>query len=267
MDGFFLPSMMSSRVAGSLDTRLLSKRQYDAAYLNSLGCILTSSSHLYLRPLSKIYIYGLTMILLVGDKMKVKREIIAGVAAIVAVLIMSYAFASVFVYYPVTVNLSPVNPPIKFQTGNNANQKDLGGGGDPYTSNTIKVDIGSDGASLTLTLHPTKQYNYYKDVSRIRNTDGKAYYITVRVVTAASLPSGSVARLLIYNALSGGTLVANVNLLATGDTSATATIPADAVWRIDLYIYIPEGSTASATSASLQLIYSPSSETPPTVPP
>ena len=199
------------------------------------------------------------------------REIATGIAAIVAVLMMSYAFTSVFVYYPVTVNLSPVSPPIKFLDGSNANQNDLGGGGSPYTSNTIGVTIGSDGASLTLTLHPTKQYNYYRNVSLIQNTDGKAYYITVRVNTAASLPAGSQARLLIYDRPSGGSLVANVNLLATGDTSASATISASgnpgSIWRIDLYIFIPEGASVSATSSSLQLIYSPSSETPPTVPP
>jgi hypothetical protein len=200
-----------------------------------------------------------------------RRPATALSVALAIAIILSYAFASVFVYYPVTVNLSPVNPPIRFQDGSNANREDLGGSGSPYTSNRIEVTIGSDGASLTLTLHPTKQHNYYRNVSLIQNTDGKAYYITVRVVSPATLPPGSQARLLIYNAPSGGTLVANVNLLATGDTSATATIAASgnpgSIWRIDLYIFIPEGSTVSATSASLQLVYSPSNETPPTVPP
>jgi hypothetical protein len=200
---------------------------------------------------------------------RLKRPALAPSVALAIAIILSYAFASVFVYYPVTVNLSPVNPPIRFQPGSNANRDDLGGGGSPYTSNTIGVIIGSDGASLTLTLHPTKQHNYYKDVSRIQNTDGKAYYITVRVKNAVnpSLPSSSVARLLIYSDPSGVTLVADVDLLATGDTSASA-IPAGAVWRIDLYIKIPEGSAVSGTyTAEIQLIYSPSSETPPIVPP
>jgi hypothetical protein len=164
-----------------------------------------------------------------------------------------------------------VSPPIKFLAGSNANQSDLGGGGSPYVSNTIGVIIGPNSTSLTLTLHPTIQHNYYRNVSLIQNTDGKAYYITIRVVTPASLPPGSQARLLIYNAPSGGSIVANVNLLTTGDTTASATIAASgspgSVWRIDLHIYIPEGSTVSATSASLQLIYSPSDETPPTLPP
>jgi hypothetical protein len=203
---------------------------------------------------------------------KVKREIVASIAAIVAVLMMSYAFASVFVYYPINVSLQPVSPPIRFIGGSNANQSDLGGSGDPYTSNTIGVTIGSNGASLTLTLHPTRQHNYYRNVSLIQNTDGKAYYITVRVDPAAPaiLPSGSQARLLIYNAPSGGTLVANVNLLSGGDTTASATIAASgnpgSVWRIDLYIFIPEGPSVSGTSAQIQLIYSPSNETPPTLP-
>jgi hypothetical protein len=202
---------------------------------------------------------------------KLKRPALALPVALAIAIILSYAFASVFVYYPVIVNLSPVNPPIRFQPGSNANQNDLGGGGSPYTSNTIVVVIGSDGASLELTLHPTRQHNYYRDVSRIVNTDGKAYYITVRVVTAipaADLPSGFVARLLIYNAPSGGSIVADVNLLSEGDTpTPPVAIPAGAVWRIDLYIFIPEGLPVSPTYAEIQLIYSPSSETPPEVPP
>jgi len=191
---------------------------------------------------------------------RLKKQALALSVALAIAIILSYAFASVFVYYPVIVNLSPVSPPIRFQPGSNAGSEDLGAG------NTIDVSIGPDGASLTLTVHPTKQHNYYKDVSRIENTDSKAYYVTIRVITAASLPAGSEARLLIYNDPSGGSLVANVNLLSTGDTSVGA-IPAGEVWRIDLYILIPEGLAVSTTSASLQLIYSPSSETPPTVPP
>jgi hypothetical protein len=202
---------------------------------------------------------------------KLKKQALALSVALAIAIILSYAFASVFVYYPVTVILSPVNPPIKFIGGSNANQSDLGGGGSPYTSNTIGVIIGPNSTSLTLYLHPTIQHNYYRNVSLIVNTDGKAYYITVRVVTAitaASLRPMSQARLLIYDAPSGGSIVANVNLLSTGDTpTPPVAIPAGAVWRIDLYIFIPEGSTVSGTpTANLQLIYSPSNETPPTLP-
>jgi hypothetical protein len=197
---------------------------------------------------------------------RLKRPALALSVALAITIILSYAFASVFVYYPITVSLQPVSPPIRFLDGSNANRDDLGGSGSPYVSNTIGVTIGSDGANLALTLHPTKQHNYYKDVSRIENTDGKAYYITIRVNTPASLPPGSEARLLIYDAPSGGTKVVDVSLRATGDTSPVS-IPAGAVWRIDLHIYIPEDSTASPTSASLQLIYSPSNEAPPSIPP
>jgi hypothetical protein len=200
---------------------------------------------------------------------RLKRPAFALSVALAIAIILSYAFASVFVYYPITVYLSPVNPPIRFLAGSNANQSDLGGGGSPYVSNTIGVIIGPNSTSLTLYLHPTIQHNYYRNVSLIVNTDGKAYYITIRVNSAANLPAGSQARLLIYNAPSGGSLVASVNLLATVETSAIISASGDpgSVWRIDLHIYIPEGSSVSATSASLQLIYSPSNETPPTLPP
>ncbi|MDT7895223.1 MAG: hypothetical protein RQ855_03385, partial [Desulfurococcales archaeon] len=73
-----------------------------------------------------------------------KKPALALSVALAIAIILSYAFASVFVYYPLTVNLSPVSPPIKFLAGSNANQSDLGGGGSPYTSNTIGVTIGSD---------------------------------------------------------------------------------------------------------------------------
>jgi len=196
---------------------------------------------------------------------RLKKPALAQSVALAIAIILSYAFASVFVYYLVTVNLSPVNPPIKFIGGSNANQSDLGG------SNTIGVIIGPNSTSLTLYLHPTIQHNYYRDVSRIENTDSKAYYITVRVNTPAGLPSGSVARLLIYDAPSGGSIAIDVNLLTTEDTptppASPVAIPAGAVWRIDLYILIPEDSDPSGTYAEIQLIYSPSDETPPEVPP
>ncbi|MEM2472969.1 MAG: hypothetical protein QXI64_10405 [Sulfolobales archaeon] len=191
------------------------------------------------------------------------------IAAITALAMLSVAYAGVFVYYPINVSLSPVNPPIVFAQGINAGQSDLGGGGTPYTSNIIVASPGSNGASLSITLHPTYQHNYYYNLSLIINNDGKAYYITFRVLTAMTLPAGSAARLIIFNAPSGGSKVADVNLLATGDTSATAPIPAGGKWRIDIYILIPEGSTLpSSASATLQLIYSPETGvSPPSVPP
>ena len=58
-------------------------------------------------------------------------------------------FASVFVYYPATITVSPVIPPVVFATGSNAGQPDLGYG------NTIQVITGSNGTKLDVTIHPT----------------------------------------------------------------------------------------------------------------
>jgi len=199
---------------------------------------------------------------------RLKRPALALSVALAIAIILSYAYSAVFVYYPMNVILRPVDPPIIFSPGSNANQNDLGGQNNPYDSNKIDVNTGLQGTVLSLTLHPTYQYNYYYNLSLIVNNDGKAYYITLKVKQAASLPPDSVARLLVYNAPSGGDEVADVSLLSTGDT-ATAQIPAGGVWRIDVYIYIPEGNTLpSQTSAEVQLIYSPETGvTPPIVPP
>ena len=200
---------------------------------------------------------------------RLKRPALALSVALAIAIILSYAYSGVFVYYPINVSLQPVNPPITFSPGSNANQNDLGGGGNPYVSNKIGVSTGLKGTVLSLTLHPTFQHNYYYNLSLIVNNDGKAYYITFRVKQAANLPPGSAVRLLVYNAPSGGQKVADVSLLSTGDTSATAQIPAGGKWRIDVYIYIPEVSTLpNPTSAEVQLIYSPETGvTPPSVPP
>ncbi|MGC9122145.1 MAG: hypothetical protein ACP5HP_04320, partial [Thermogladius sp.] len=56
------------------------------------------------------------------------------VLALVAVAVFtSIVFASVFVYYPVSVAVSPVSPPVYFAQGSNAGKDDLGQG------NTIGV--------------------------------------------------------------------------------------------------------------------------------
>ncbi len=191
-----------------------------------------------------------------------KKPAIALSAALAIAIILSHAYSAVFVYYPITVGIQPVSPPIVFSPGSNAGQPDLGPG------NTIGVDIGTNNISLSLTLHPTYQHTYYHNLSLIVNNDTKAYYVTFRVTGAASLPSGSAARLLVYNSPNGGSIVADVNLLSTGDTSASIPINAGEKWRIDVYIFIPEGAALpSPTTASVQLIYSTSADTPPSVPP
>ncbi len=164
----------------------------------------------------------------------------------------SIAFASVFVYYPVSVSVSPVAPPIVFEEGSNANQPDLGG-------NTITVTLGANQTSASITVHPTYQTTYYKNITVIKNTDtANAYYITIRVNTA--LPADYAGSQLIIQT---GTGSVAVDLTATGDT-VIGQIPAGGSWEIDLSFSIPEGSRLpAAATASIQLIYSNSAETPP----
>jgi len=205
----------------------------------------------------------------------VSRARISAVLAIAALLLSSLGFASVFTYYPVTVSISPVPPPVSFTTGagSNAGQPDLGAG------NTISVSIGASGASADITIHPTFRTTYYKNITLIKNwesgTGAKAYNVYIRVVTAASLPSGSQAVIYIYNqnaprqltgfpnpAPASGTYVASVSLLSTGTTSI-GSLNAGSAWEVDVLVYIPEGTTPSSTTAQVQLIYTPSGETPP----
>ena len=210
-----------------------------------------------------------------------KRRITTPLIALLIAVVISIAFASVFVYYPMTVTVSAVSPPIKIGYGDNSNQKDLEDG------NTILVSIGSNNASLSITIHPTYGVSYYKNISIITNMEpsgGKAYYIYIRVVNPINLPTGSgsavsgtstkgVAKLYIYNknaqrSLSGFPTPSpgNVNVveLTTSGTIPIGSLGAGQGYEIDLYIYIPEGADLpSEQTVQLYLIYTPSGEQPP----
>jgi len=141
------------------------------------------------------------------------------------------------------------------------------------------VSLGASGASADITIHPTFQTTYYKNITLIKNwepSSGKAYNVYIRVVTRASLPAGSQAVVYIYSqgatrSLTGfpnpapdsGTYVASVSLLSTGTTSI-GSLNAGSAWEVDVLVYIPESSTVpSPTTAQIQLIYTPSGEEPP----
>jgi len=110
-----------------------------------------------------------------------KRRITTPLIALLIAVVISIAFASVFVYYPMEVKLRPVSPPVYFAAGTNSNQDDLGNG------NTISVSIGSNGGSLIVTVHPTYQTAVYKSVAKIVNSDSKAYNVYVYVKRALHL--------------------------------------------------------------------------------
>ncbi|MEM0474174.1 MAG: hypothetical protein QXS11_02625 [Zestosphaera sp.] len=106
-------------------------------------------------------------------KINIKRKVIILLA--IATLI-SIVNASVFVYYPVTLTIRPQEPPVVFHEGTNAGKPDLRG-------NKITVNIGNEGTSLEITVHPTLQKNYYYDIAKIVNQDNNdnVYYIKFRV--------------------------------------------------------------------------------------
>ena len=179
---------------------------------------------------------------------------------VAGLMAMVFVAASVFAYYPLSITVYPTTPPVTFATGSNSNQNDLGPG------NTITVSLGSNSTSASVTVHPTYQKTYYKDVLRITNSDSKAYNVYIRVDSAiTSFPAGSTIQLKIYasGASRAGTPIATVPLTSTG-TVSIGSLSGGGTWEVDVEVSIPEGSSLpSAATANLQLIYTPSSETPP----
>jgi hypothetical protein len=187
--------------------------------------------------------------------MKAERKLIALLAVAALVSIVN---ASVFVYYPITVGLQPTQPPIIFSKGKNAGGQDLYG-------NTIGVSMGNANTSLTITVHPTYQTNYYKNLTVIKNTDSSnSYYVAIRVNTPFSNSKITEAKLLIFD--SSGTNIAVVDLKTTGTTSWLDPLSAGGKWFVDIKITIsesggsPDSAPFTSDSASLQLIYSPQNE-------
>jgi hypothetical protein len=181
-------------------------------------------------------------------------------ALLLPLILLAIAYSGVFVHYPVSVSTSPVSPPVIFLPGSNANAQDIRG------NNIIEVAISPQNTSLSITVHPTFQNNYYRNVSLIANIDIKAYNVTIRVTTPLSgYPPGSMARLLIFDSPSDGNQLASVDLLGTGDTFISQ-ISAGGIWRIDLFIVIPEPTLPQNSTAKLLLIYSPTSEAPAQLP-
>jgi len=175
-----------------------------------------------------------------------------------ASLAATAVFASVFVYYPATIHVSPVPPPVIFLEGSNANQRDLGG------SNTIAVTILNANTSLSVTVHPTYQVTYYKNITVINNTDASnPYYIAFKVnIPAPASDSNLQSANLIVRNDSNGQILQTVDLKDTG-TSSWILLNAGQHYSLDLNITYSAGSNTYTQApgkdfiASIQLIYSP----------
>jgi len=212
-----------------------------------------------------------------------KRRIVTPLIALLIAVVISIAFASVFVYYPMAVTLEPKSPPVYFAAGSNYDKDDLESG------NKISVSIGSNGTSLNITVHPTYQTTVYKSVAKIFNRDSKAYnvYINVRTsiepITASPLGSTFLAQdsqsniTICFVSRSRSTsdfptpgYTVDVKCVSLQSTTSSpeyiGSLNEGSSWDIDLYVYIPEGAygiTSNTYTALIHLIYTPSGETPP----
>ena len=191
----------------------------------------------------------------------------AVVLALAATIILSIAFSSVFVYYPIKATIQPVtDTPVKLGYGSNAGRPDL--------SNTISVTIGSNNASAEITIHPTYQVSYYRNITIIKNTDNKAYKVMLNVSNPMDgLPMNSKAKLYVFSRGAGrgfsGWSIENLepsgyfavlDLTTTGSTDKVVPLSAHDFVEIDILVYIPEGSTmpTSPVTAKIYLVYTPS---------
>jgi hypothetical protein len=186
--------------------------------------------------------------------MNTKRKLIALLA--IATLI-SIVNASVFVYYPITLTISPQNPPVVFSSGSNAGGNDLWG-------NTITVNTG-DGTSLTIEVHPTLQRNYYYDIAKIKNNDdSNTYYIKFRVTEPITDSRVDKAYLIINNTNTQHI----IDLMSSGvqPDNNWIELSSSSEFRVDLYIVLNSVESGDIT-AEVDLIISTTTESPPPTPP
>ena len=178
-----------------------------------------------------------------------------------ALLAMTATLASVFAYYPLTLQVVPTAPGVVFEKGSNAGQPDIG------ARNTITVSVGANKTSASITIHPTYQENYYKDVLQIVNNDDNAMNVYI-VFTSVSntLPADSVVKLFVYE--EDTKIELDVTNPQLNQPISIGLLGATKVWQIDIYVYIPEGTviTGRSYTADAKLVYTPSTETPPANP-
>ncbi|MEM2592949.1 MAG: hypothetical protein QXI60_10210 [Thermofilaceae archaeon] len=172
-------------------------------------------------------------------------------------IVSAVALAAVFAYYPLTITVLPIEPGVVFVAGSNAGQPDIG------TENQIQVFIGDNKTSASVTIHPTYQENYYKDVLRIVNNDDNAMNVYIMLTSASpNLPADSIVKLFFYQ---GNTKVKELDIttLTVNQPYSVGQIPVGGTWQIDFYVFIPEGTSITEVKYEAKLVYTPSEETPP----
>ena len=195
--------------------------------------------------------------------MQTKRLAIIALASSLA-LVLAFAYAHVLTYYPVSVTLKPTSPKVIFAPGGNANSPDI--------SNNIVVNVGDNQTSLAITVHPSYETTWYRNISLIVNSDTKAYSVSIVVSQSIQgLPAGSEAYLLVYKKGASrsftdwpvptpGGYIKRIDLTqSTTSPISVGSMNGGDVWEIDLFIYIPEGSALQQSyTAKLYLVASPS---------
>jgi len=196
---------------------------------------------------------------------KQKRTLLVLVALAIAVAVVN---ASVFVYYGLTVNISGTTAEVRFAYGANANQGDLAG------QDIIVTLEGSFNTKATITIHPTNEKTYYRDVLRIENYGvSHIYYGWIKVNTPIS--DGDITSANLYVKDSSGNIIATINLksstlqgggfqipAATSSGSPPTVTPGRLYIDIEIQISRNVDAGTKTGSAVLELIYSPSSESP-----
>jgi len=178
-------------------------------------------------------------------------------------LLIAAVNAAAFVYYPMTVNISGTTAEVRFAPGSNANQPDLAG-------KTITVNLeGSASTKATITVHPTNERTYYRNVLVIENYGvGHTYYGWINVKTAITNQYITSAKLYVKDA-SGNTL-ATIDLKSNtlqGDgfqipaatQSGTTVTPGRLYIDIDIQIGRNVDAGTVSDTVQLELIYSPQS--------
>ncbi len=162
---------------------------------------------------------------------------------------------AVFVYLPGDISITPVQPPVIFDAGTNANQTGLAG-------NTITLILGENSSSFSLTLHPTYQKTYFHDVLRIVNPAlpaGDNYFFGIKVLTPVSGPY-TTAQMNIYD--SSNNLVLSVDLTSATLQGWPTALNDNTVYRVDFVFVLPENvPLPGSTTIQVELVYSPQSAT------
>ncbi len=179
----------------------------------------------------------------------------------IATILASIVFASVFVYYPASIQVSPTAPPVIFSEGDNSNQRDLYG-------QTITTTIDETGTRVLINLHPTYQRTYYLDVLRIKNQDSQVYYVKINVLSTITGGNLVSAKLYLYDETYK---VGEVDLLTTQlQPNSWVPLNGNGELKVDIEFQYETSGGSSTTppngsgTIQLELIYSTlNTETPP----